>query len=247
MDNHVIKIQKVFRGYLLRSKRLPLILYVIQDFLSKYNLKCSFEHEDGRINSCIDETNIINILRGKYDSRIQIPKIRMWYDILVKDICHGWIPVNIKTTKMNSRDNIGNLALCIQSYTNFKLDLTSENTYENGLMSVMLIDLLKNKQYNRSYKKDYYFIVINKIDSSNIIVNSIKGLVNLTPNINNLPFQICWNRNKDFVHDRIDKKVILFLKCFKLYKSSWKINFIKNVRKIKFKDSSRPRKKRKLN
>lgn len=247
MDNYVIKIQKVFRGYLFRRKRLPLILYIIQEFLSKYEFKCSFQHNDGRINSCIDENNIIDILTEKYGTRIQIPKIRMWYDILVKDICYDWIPVNIKTTKMNSRDNIGNLALCIQSYTNFKLDLTSENTYENGLMSVMLIDLLKSKNYNRSYKKDYYFIVINKIETSNIVVNSVRGLNNLTPNINNLPFQICWNKNKEFIYDRIDRKVILFLKCFKIYKNSWKINFIKNVRKIKFIDSFRPRKKRKIN
>ena len=42
--------------------------------------------------------------------------------------------------------------------------------------------------YNKNNKKDYYFIVMNKTDASDIIVNSVKGLSVLTPNINNLPF-----------------------------------------------------------
>ena len=54
-------------------------------------------------------------------------------------------------------------------------------------MSIILFDKLKNKNYNKINKKDYYFIVLNKTDSNDIIVNSVKGLKILTPNINNLP------------------------------------------------------------
>ena len=56
---------------------------------------------------------------------------------------------------------------------------------------------LKMKNYNTNRKKDYYFIVLNKTDASDIIVNSVKGLTILTPNINNLPFQVCWSKNRD--------------------------------------------------
>jgi hypothetical protein len=45
--------------------------------------------------------------------------------------------------------------------------------------------------------------VLNKTDASNIIVNSVKGLTILTPNINNLPFQVCWDKNRIFRAVRI--------------------------------------------
>ena len=73
--------------------------------------------------------------------------------------------------------------MCVYSYTNENL-----NIYENSKMCDILFNKIKNKEYN---KKDYYFIVINKNNSKDIIVNS---LTILSPNINNLPFQICWNK-----------------------------------------------------
>ena len=68
------------------------------------------------------------------------------------------------------------------------------NSYENGKMSNILYNKLKNKEYNKNNKKDYYFIILNKTNTDDIIINSIKGLIILTPNINNLPFQVCWNK-----------------------------------------------------
>ncbi len=61
-------------------------------------------------------------------------------------------------------------------------------------MSNILYNKLKNKEYNKNNKKDYYFIILNKTNTDDIIINSIKGLTILTPNINNLPFQVCWNK-----------------------------------------------------
>jgi hypothetical protein len=235
MDICAIKIQKVFRGYLYRLKKLPLILYIIQKYLQSYQYNCSNENEDGRMNSCIDENKIINILQDKYSTRIQIPKIRYWYDILILDFYYGWIPVNIKTTTTLSPDNVGNLALCVHSYTDHKLNL--ENTYNNGIMSKILIDKLHNKSFNRTLKKDYYFIVLNKLTPNDIIINSMRGLSNLTPNSHNLPFQICWNKNRYYEYGKIEDKVRIFVKCLNKYVKlkNWRTDFMKGVRKIKFK------------
>ena len=54
----------------------------------------------------------------------------MWYDILVHDYYYGWIPVNIKSTNMNTSDNIGNLTSCVYAYTDENLDLNKN--YVNG-------------------------------------------------------------------------------------------------------------------
>ena len=233
-DVKIIKIQKWFRGCILRLKQLPLIMYHIQKYLKSLNIQFSGKSNDGRINSCIDENEVINVLVEKFNNRIKIPKIRMWYDILVFDYIYGWIPINIKTTTTLTSDNTGNLAMCVHAYTDEKLDFNVNKTYENGKMSKILIKKLKKKKFNKNYKKDYYFIVLNKKNNKDVIINSIKGLTKLNSNVNNLPFQICWNKNRFYEYKNINKIIKLFLKCLQKSKPSWKEHFMKNIRKLHF-------------
>jgi hypothetical protein len=226
----IIKIQKWFRGCILRLKQLPLILYIIKKYLKSQSFKFYIKNIDGRINSCFDEDNVIDLLIEKFKYKIKKPKIRMWYDILVYDYIYGWIPINIKTTSTITSDNTGNLAMCVYAYTDEILDISK--SYENGKMSDLLINKLQNKEFNNNYKKDYYFLVLNKTNSNDIIINSVKGLSILTPNINNLPFQVCWDKNRDFKYENINKKIKQFIKCLQKPKPSWKETFMSNIRKI---------------
>ena len=229
MEHQIIKIQKIVRGHLQRIKLLPLILYKIQKYLITNNIDLSNYNNDGRINSSIDENIIIKLLENKF--KIIKPKIRMWYDILVFDYKYCWIPVNIKSTKLDHRwDNVGNLAMCVYAYTNYELDLHNKKSHDNGKMSIILFNKLKNKEYNYNYKKDYYFIVVNKTKPCDIIINSLKGLSIISPNINNLPFQICWNKNKVFKYENI--KIKLFIECLQKPKQSWKEVFVSNMKTL---------------
>ena len=231
--NKAVKIQKWYRGCIFRMKRLPLIMYVIQKYLKTKSFTFATENEDGRINSCIDENGIIELLIQEFGAKIKKPKIRMWYDILVCDNIYGWIPVNIKTTTTQTSDNTGNLAMCVYAYTNENLDIHRSKSYENGNMSTILFTKLQSKQYNKNNKKDYYFIVLNKTKSTDIIINSVKGLTILTPNINNLPFQVCWDKNRTFTYEPLEKKIKLFIDCLQKPKPSWKETFMTNMRTLK--------------
>lgn len=231
-ENKIIKIQKWFRGSTVRLKKLPLIMYKIQKYLREQTFQFSTQNEDGRINSCIDEDEVIKLLIEKFGEKIKKPKIRMWYDILAFDYIYGWIPINIKTTTSITSDNTGNLAMCVYAYTNEILDIHRDKSYENGKMSDILFDKLKNKKYNMNNKKDYYFVVLNKTDSHDIIINSVKGLSILTPNINNLPFQVCWDKNRVFKYENINKKIKLFIDCLQKPKPSWKETFMSNIRTL---------------
>lgn len=229
----IIKIQAWFRGCLVRRKLLPLILYQIKRFLQNNPIHFCIDNNDGRTNSCIDEDVVIKSLHIKFKNIIKIPKIRMWYDILIKDRLYGWIPVNIKSTSTTTCDNIGNLATCVYAYTNEDLDLHSEQTFENGKMSRIMIDNLINKKYNLKQKKDYYFVVLNKMNNQEIIINSIKGLTHMTANLNNLPFQVCWKKNKIYNFTTISEKVKLFYDCITKPKPSWREIFIQDIRALK--------------
>jgi hypothetical protein len=231
-ETKIIKIQKWFRGCIFRLKRLPLVMYKIQKYLKAQAFQFSNQNEDGRINSCNDEDEVIKLLVKNFGDKIKKPKIRMWYDILVFDNMYGWLPVNIKTTTLQTSDNTGNLAMCVYAYTNEILNIHKDKSYENGKMSEILFDKLKKKEYNKNNKKDYYFIVLNKENNSDIIVNSVKGLSVLTPNINNLPFQVNWSKNREFQYEKISKKIKLFIECLKKPNPSWKETFISNMRKL---------------
>ena len=232
-ESKIIKIQKWFRGCILRLKHLPLIMYKIKDYLKLRAFQFSTQNEDGRINSCIDENEAIKLLIEKFGEKIKKPKKRHWYDILAFDYIYGWIPINIKSTTTSSDDNTGNLAMCVYAYTDEILDIHNlDKTYCNGKMSVILFNKLKNKKYNTNDKKDYYFIVLNKTDASDIIVNSVKGLVILTPNINNLPFQVCWKKNRKYKYENINKKIKLFIDSLQQPKPSWTETFMTNIRTI---------------
>ena len=231
-ETKIIKIQSWFRSCILRLKQLPLIIYIIKEYLKSNAIHFSTQNEDGRINSCIDEDTVIKLLIEKFCNKIKKPKIRMWYDILAFDYMYGWVPINIKTTTTITSDNTGNLAMCVYAYTDEILDIHKDKSYENGKMSDILFNKLKNKKYNTNNKKDYYFIVLNKTDASDIIVNSVKGLTLLTPNINNLPFQVNWGKNRIFKYEKINKKVKLFIDCLQKPKPSWKETFMSNIRTL---------------
>jgi len=228
----IIQIQKWYRGSIFRLKQLPLIMYKIQNYLKLQAFQFSSQNEDGRINSCIDEAEVIILLIEKFGSRIKKPEKRHWYDILAYDYMYGWIPINIKTTTTLTSDNTGNLAMCVYAYTDETLDIYRNRSYENGKMNNILFNKLKKKEYNFNNKKDYYFIVLNKTDTCDIIVNSVKGLTLLTPNINNLPFQVCWNKNRRYKYENINKKIKQFIDCLQQPKPCWKETFMSNIRSL---------------
>lgn len=225
---YAIIIQKNIRGYLLRINQLPLMLYIVQNYLSKQNYNFINLINDGRVNSNFDEDQIINLLIQKFGNKIKRPAIRNWFDVGIYDNYYGWLPVNIKSTTTSTSDNVGNLALCVHSYTNYNLDLNS--TYDNGLMANILFDKLKKKEYNYKHKKDYYFLVLNKNNNQEIIINSVKGLTTITPNLNNLPFQVRWNKNKFFIYKNINNCIYQFLDSIKKPRPSWKETFLNNIR-----------------
>ena len=100
-ETKIIKIQKWFKGCILRLKQLPLIMYKIKKYLKLQAVKFSNQNKDGRINSCSDEDEVIKLIIEKFNEKIKKPKIRMWYDILAFD--YIWLDPN--QYKNNNNEN----------------------------------------------------------------------------------------------------------------------------------------------
>lgn len=228
----IIKVQAMVRGFLYRINNLPNSILFIRKVINDNKIKICKTSSDGRTNSCKDEINIIKLLKKQKDlkKRLFVPKDRHWFDIAVLDYKYGWFPINIKSTTTKTADNVGNLAICAYALTNYPMDY--QKSYNNGHISKVFTREIKAKNYNKNYKRDYYFIVYNKEDKT-VIANSIRGLQKLTANINNLPFQVKWSDNKKFKYKHINKVVKDIIYCISKPKPSWTEIFLNEVRSIK--------------
>jgi hypothetical protein len=57
-------------------------------------------------------------------------------------------------------------------------------------------------------------------------------LEKINPNINNLPFQVSWDKNKIFKYNNIKDIKKIILNSMKNTKKSWKEDFLFNIRNI---------------
>ncbi len=153
----------------------------IVSFLINYDFLLSNNNEDGRVNSIINEEEVLNIISKKFD--INIPESRNWADFYINNT-----PVNIKITTTRTADNAS-------SKKGVYYALTGKIYNGNGGWDNYLKELSKNI---KDTDNDYYFLVINKENGNDVFFNSLKGLKIITPNGNNLPFQIQWNKNKEY-------------------------------------------------
>jgi hypothetical protein len=62
----------------------------------------------------------------------------------------------------------------------------------------------------------------------------LNGLQKLTPNNNNLPFQVKWDKNKEFVYEKINKRIKQFIECLQQPTRSWKETFIEQIRTLEY-------------
>jgi len=216
---------------------MPQILREIKNYLELLSLDICRTHDDGRINSYMDETMILYHLLTHFNTEKEVittSKKRWWYDFKVyDDELERWFPVNIKSTTTETSDNIGNLTTIVQAYTSYDLDLNK--SYNNGILIDIFNRCKKEEQWNQDIHKDYYFLVLDKKQRS-IIINSVLGLTILTKNKSNLPFQVKWKNNllyhledeepEKHIHFQIQK----FLNLYLAENLSWQERFLQELR-----------------
>ena len=153
------------------------------------------DHEDGRVNSIADEETVISLLEEKYGDAIERPKAREFFDVRI----FGY-PVQIKSSSYSkgASDNFSSKAAILYALTT----LTEEQVQSVRGWQQFEGALLEHA--NEENNRDYYIISVNKDDRS-VHLSSLKTLKKLTPNGNNLPFQIQWKNNVESVERTYDE------------------------------------------
>ncbi|MFP6025548.1 restriction endonuclease [Helicobacter pylori] len=166
---------------------IPTQLNEIAEFLKTNPYNLSQPLQDGRLNSSVNEEEILNTIKDYFP--IQLPKAREWWDFSFKknDISY---PVNIKTTTTKTADNLNGKLGIYYALCGLVPEFNNEIAWEKYFQKL-------HKDLGKNTDRDYYFLIINKNDPKDIFINSLKGIQTLQPN--NLPFQCKWDNNREIV------------------------------------------------
>lgn len=171
------------------------ILEKISDYLKNIDFDLSEENRDGRINSAVNEDELLSIIKPRFPL-IEYPKKRDWKDFSFEE--NGqYIPVNIKITKTDTTDNLNCKVGIYYALTGKIPNFDNQIDWGNYLKNLRQ-DITPNN-------KDYYFLIINKNDSKDIYTTSLKTINKIVPNGNNLPFQARWDENKYAINRSFDE------------------------------------------
>ncbi len=171
---------------------IPTQLNEIAEFLKTNPYNLSQPLQDGRLNSSVNEEEILNTIKDYFP--IQLPKSREWWDFSFEenDIFY---PVNIKTTTTKTADNLNGKLGIYYALCGLLPEFNNEIAWEKYFQKL-------HKDLGKNTDRDYYFLIINKNDPKDIFINSLKGIQTLQPN--NLPFQCKWDNNREIVQRNFD-------------------------------------------
>ncbi len=171
---------------------IPTQLNKIAEFLRTNPYHLSQPLQDGRLNSSVNEEEILNTIKDYFP--IQLPKAREWWDFSFEenDIFY---PVNIKTTTTKTADNLNGKLGIYCALCGLVPEFNNEIAWEKYFQKL-------HKDLGTNTNRDYYFLIINKNDPKDVFINSLKGIQTLQPN--NLPFQCKWDNNRKIVQRDFD-------------------------------------------
>ncbi|MGL2838162.1 restriction endonuclease [Helicobacter pylori] len=166
---------------------VPTQLNEIAEFLRTNPYNLSQPLQDGRLNSSVNEEEILNTIKDYFP--IQLPRAREWWDFSFEEN-KIFYPVNIKTTTTKTADNLNGKLGIYYALCGLLPEFNNEIAWEKYFQKL-------HKDLGTNTNRDYYFLIINKNDPKDIFINSLKGIQTLQPN--NLPFQCKWDSNREIV------------------------------------------------
>lgn len=189
-----------------RQNKLPNLLIEIVEFLKRQDLKLDKLTPDGRTNSALYENEILERLVKPNFEIADLPKPRDWFDFSFNE--DGiFYPVNIKVSTTKTYDNLNCKLGIYYALTGKDPTFNNEINLDN-YFKFLSEDIESNDS-------DYYFLIINKDNPSDVFATSLKCLETIIPNGNNLPFQAKWDDNRNMIQREFTEVKEFLLGTFK--------------------------------
>ena len=166
------------------------------------NLILSHRHGDGRPNSLDNEDEVIEEILKYYNTdTIEVPVERNWFDFAIHS-GDEFMPVNIKVTTMTTCDNVNSKSGLVYALSG---DRDLAERCHTWPQTIEALHEARENITEDGKDADYWCLVVNKNDTSDVYATSLKQLKELTANGNNLPFQSHWGKNKEKVERSYDE------------------------------------------
>lgn len=165
---------------------IPPVLKEVVDYLSKADFQLVTTGQDGRLSSSQSERHVVQLLQNSNRWNVFSPNVergnnRTWYDVRIDNFY-----VDIKISACKTSDNT-NAKKAIYYFLTGKPPEQVSNT-ESKFFQEM------RKHESPDENRDYYYLIINKNDLSDVFAVNLKGLPHTSPNGRNLPFQSNWGK-----------------------------------------------------
>lgn len=188
---------------------IPQILTDVSQHLSSHHFQISANNQDGRINSAVNEDEVLNFLERTFhfgDYTLVRPQARDWFDFAIENH-HEFYPINIKVTNTTTVDNLNCKLGIYYALTGLKPSFGNEISWLPFFKKL-------SDAFGTYQDKDYYFLIVNKQNLSDVFCSTLKCIENLTPNGNNLPFQSRWRDNHRLVSRTFEQSAEFIMKTF---------------------------------
>ena len=172
---------------------IPKVLLEVRDYLRDQRIVLSTGSASKRSDSSDSERIVVSHIQNAQTHNRQrwntlSPNIGSssgtnWYDIMIED-CY----VDIKISECNSSDNTNAKQAVYWFITGEIKSFCSQRRYLFSRMRA-------NENPNES--RDFYYLIVNKNNTSDVFIVSLKGISTLVPNGNNRPFQAQWHKCRE--------------------------------------------------
>jgi len=215
--------------------KCPEELIKIVEYLKKNPIRLPRGKHQGRSESTVQEEQVVRQIRKKFNITTLDHVKDPWADFYGRKECGEEYPVNIKISSLKGADNTcGKIAL-LHTFSNSSIkDLMNSDQLAKVNQWADYFEYFNENLSLEETGKDYYFLIIDKSQTSNVFYTSLRGLQCVTPNGSNFPFQCNWKRNQTIV-ERTYKEALEFIldSCEKSLLKSPVFTKHKNIIKMK--------------
>lgn len=170
---------------------MPERLLEIAEWLGRRKVRLLKGNENRRIDSVKAHTEILQLLLQQRNLGV-IPfpsESPPWYSFQVPT-ADGTCYVKLKVSSFSRADNLncrGGIYYALTGVGPVNTETSSWDKY--------FYMLSRNLDADR--REDFYFLVMNCLETNDVFCNSLKGLSEIKPNGSNLPFQCNWSDNRE--------------------------------------------------
>lgn len=172
-------------------RTVPEELVGVADWLARKKVRLIQGNENQRIDSAKNHVLILDKLAEQRQFAIS-PSANPsdgWYSFEIACSEGALLQVKIKVSSFSRADNLNCKLGIYHALTGQRPEFTDKIGWDR------YFQLLKHN-LDRDCDEDFYFLVVNRNDTSDVFCNSLKGITTLRSNGSNLPFQCNWNDNR---------------------------------------------------